>query len=117
MTEKSTIDLDSYIHRLETSLIGRNNGEKVYKLIEERQGKFEILETNYREIEIVIPKKIITINYSFFSGLFETIVKRLGDKGFREKYHFETTEHNLAKVDDHIQKILSASTPEEILNA
>ena len=62
---------------------GRDRGEYVRKasLIDE-------IDTQYNEIEIIIPQNIKSINPSFFEELFRNVVTIHGRDGFMKKYKF-----------------------------
>lgn len=62
---------------------GIENGKKARK-------KFRIGKLDKEEdmVVISIPCWFYSINSSFFSGMFETSLKNLGEKKFREKYIF-----------------------------
>lgn len=63
---------------------GRDKGEEVRKLLE--------LDTKDRDtvrVTIRVPPKVLSLNSSFFLGLFGASVKDLGIARFDAKYHFE----------------------------
>ena len=76
----------------ETALVGRDNGKTIYNSLkfklENNDLTFGELENNYGKIIIIIPEHIITINKSFFHGMFAPIILRLGKKVFSDKYKF-----------------------------
>lgn len=43
-------------------------------------------------ITIEIPEQVYSVNSSFFSGVFQKSLKKLGEEKFREKYIFECDE-------------------------
>lgn len=88
------------------ALVGRDNGEVLRADLEVAGIVWKNLEQQFDEIEIVIPDYVVTINKSFFLGLFEESVLRLSKEGFIAKYKFNTTEHIKRKVEKHIDAIV-----------
>lgn len=50
------------------------------------------LEQDYDIIEIEIPYSTLSVNTSFFLGLFEESINTLGVENFKEKYRFNCSE-------------------------
>lgn len=116
MREKSFINLTDYIDKGLTSLLGRERGEQMLAKIEGRIGKLSSQEDSFQQIVVIIPKTILTINKSYFLGLFEDRVIELRKEKFNSKYIFETSEHIQRKVKKHINAGLLEAGAEEILN-
>jgi hypothetical protein len=110
------IELDKYIHIKETALIGRNNGEYILKTIEKDGIDLSKLESTNEKIIINIPDRIISINKSYFLGLFETIIQRLGKEQFLLKYEFETTNHIKEKIKRHVDSAILKASQGDILD-
>ena len=110
------INLNDFLHPKETALVGRDNGENVFKSLETKQLSFQELETQYDKIIIQIPDRIVSINKSYFLGLFETVIERLKKDGFCAKYSFQTTNHIKAKIKRHVEAALLDASQEDILN-
>jgi hypothetical protein len=110
------LKLADFIDKRETALVGREHGEETLKLLKERKIILKSLEENYDHIIVIIPEKIVTINKSFFLGLFETRIQELGEEKFKQLYDFQTTEHIRKKIDKHISAALLISTQKEILD-
>jgi hypothetical protein len=110
------LKLADFIDKRETALVGREHGEETLKLLKERKIILKSLEENYEHIIIIIPEKIVTINKSFFLGLFETRIQELGEERFKQLYDFQTTEYIRKKIDKHISAALLTSTQKEILD-
>ncbi|MDD4954487.1 MAG: hypothetical protein PHP17_00390 [Candidatus Omnitrophica bacterium] len=112
-----TIKLEDFLLPEETSLVGRENGESVLKKLKDKNLDFERLEKDYEKIIIDIPTNIVSINKSFFLGLFEIPVQRLGRDGYFAKYQFNTTEHIQNKIKNHVDAALLKASQGDILNA
>jgi hypothetical protein len=50
------------------------------------------------EVAVIIPDSILTLNSSFFLGLFGESVRKLGEQRFKSKYKFSTN-HDRVKRD------------------
>jgi len=112
-----TINLNDFLQGRETALIGRDNGENVFDNMVRKGFDFLKLEQEFDKIIIQIPDRIVSINKSFFLGLFETIIERLKKEGFYKKYQFETTEHINKKIEGHVDSALLSASQGDILNA
>lgn len=77
------IDLRKYRHYGSRIFYGKTIGELAKKELQLRK-----LERQEERITVVIPSDTWDINGSFFSGMFEESVKRLGINLFRNKYEF-----------------------------
>lgn len=111
------IQLSDFLLPNETSLVGRENGENVLKKLKDNSFDFEKLEKDYEKIIINIPDSIVSINKSFFLGLFEMPVQRLGKDDFFTKYQFKTTEHIQIKIKNHVDSALLKASQGDILDA
>jgi hypothetical protein len=69
------VDLNSVLHPRETALVGRENGESILSKLKKAGYDFESLESQHDKIAIIIPDRIVSINKSYFLGLFETAVE------------------------------------------
>jgi hypothetical protein len=78
------VDLNSVLHPRETALVGRENGESILSKLKKAGYDFESLESQHDKIAIIIPDRIVSINKSYFLGLFETAVERLGKDTLRK---------------------------------
>jgi hypothetical protein len=110
------IDLASYIGKSEKALVGRDNGEAVKNKLLTAGYDFEALEKAGGQIQIKIPPEVVTINKSFFLGLFELNIQRLGADGFSEKYLIDATDHIRRKIADHVQAAMLKASQKDILN-
>ena len=114
-TEKK-IDLQKYIPDGETSLVGRDNGLRYAERLVKDGILFASLENQFNKIVIDIPPFIVSMNKSFFLGIWAERVKELGETKFKEKYLFNTSEHIRQKILKGIQAALLDATQEDILN-
>jgi len=116
MDNKFDLDLKEIINKNETALVGREHGEETLKQLKQKKVILKELEEKYENILVKIPKKIITINKSFFLGLFETRIQELGKEKFEKQYIFETSDHIIVKIKKHVDAALLCATQEEIIN-
>jgi len=116
MSNDYTLKLDEIIDKRETALVGREHGEETLKQLKHKKILLKELEEKYDHILVEIPPKIITINKSFFLGLFETRIQELGKENFESKYAFNTSEHIVEKIKKHIEAALLNATQKEIIN-
>lgn len=84
------IDLSNYKRKESKMFSGRNNGKDARK-----RSKIEIKEEECKEIIIDVPSDTMSINSSFFLGMFGISVRKLGDSAFREKYKFKTDNQSI----------------------
>lgn len=116
MNDEYVIDFNQVLDKRETALVGREHGESILAKLKASGVNFDELENNYVTIKCIIPDNIVSINKSFFLGMFELVIQRLGKNIFCEKYSFITTDHIKAKIDRHIDAALLNATQGEILN-
>lgn len=76
------IDLDTYAQGV-TVLAGRERG----RAVREKEG-LDALDLTEEEVVVILPEYLISVNSSFFLGMFETSVATLGEARFRKKYRF-----------------------------
>ena len=105
MKKKMTLNLDNYRTKRCRVFSGRDRGEQVRKAagLDEADATDSI-------IEIIIPDDILSVNSSFFLGLFAASVKRFGENKFREKYTFISSELHLADINDGINRAIMEAT-------
>lgn len=68
--------------------------------------KLDELDFSKETIIICIPDDVISVNSSFFSGLFQTSILKLGEQIFREHYIFDCDEIIRMNVDNGIFNIV-----------
>lgn len=83
---------------------GRENGK-----ISRQKLNLDYLDTIDEEITVIIPDDTFSINTSFFLGLFGPSVRKLGVKGFKDKYKFVGNEIILKSLDEDIDRALKSS--------
>lgn len=110
------VNLETVIDQNETALVGRENGREARKRLLRNKMALEELEEKFDHIVVQIPKRIVSMNRSFFLGAFADRVKALGKDEFSEKYIFETSEHIKNKIADHVDNALKDASPSQILN-
>ncbi len=69
------------------------------------------LEPNYDKIIITVPSDISSINPSFLEEFFESIVMKLGEKGFYEKFSF--INEGRYKIDSDLEEAVERILREE----
>jgi hypothetical protein len=111
-----TLKLVDIIDKRETALVGREHGEETLKLLKQKKVILKNIEEEYEHISVEIPSKIVTINKSFFLGLFETRIQELEKEKFENKYIFIASEHIVNKIKKHIDAALLNATQKEIVN-
>lgn len=95
----------------------RNPGAKIYSGRQHGERVREILDLNEKDWDTVnyalaFPEDTVAINPSYFCGLFEESILRLGAEGFRGKYQFcyeggqDLNKVLQADVDEAIQDVL-----------
>ena len=108
------INIDDFLTKKETSLVGRENGEA---LLKKTRIDFSKIEGEYDSIVINIPERIATINKSFFLGFFETSVQRSGSvEAFLRKYKFKTSAYILSKLEGFVAAALLTASQKDILD-
>jgi len=100
------INLGKYIKDNTAVLVGRDNGKLLKKMVEEDFGTFERLEEKNQKLIVIIPTNIDFVNKSFFLGLFETQIQRLGLQDFNKKYKFQANEIILSKIPEYTKSAL-----------
>jgi hypothetical protein len=83
MNPPKRIDLGHYAKGVRV-LAGRDRGQAVRKA----EGLDSIERANV-PVVVVIPDHLLSVNSSFFLGMFEKSIGELGEEGFRALYTFE----------------------------
>lgn len=109
------IKIDKYTSPQATALVGRANGEKFLVTVENDLGNILEMGRNYENVEIIIPKRIITMNKSFFLGMFENTIKAYGKNEFLKIYIFTASEYIKSKLSNYCDYALLTSSAEDIL--
>lgn len=87
---------------------GRAEGYKVRDNL-----KLNELDLKSDMIKIKVPKDTLSLNTSFFLGVFGESVRTLGDNQFRNKYEFDCPSIVKRQIDDGITRALKTSNPLE----
>jgi len=111
------VEMNKIVPKRETALIGRENGENALEKLKKEGTDLCLLEKEYDKIIISVPEHVVSINRSYFLGMFETSIERLGKTGFLLKYEFKASDHIRKKVKDLVESAVSSASQEDILNA
>lgn len=116
MRQVKTIKLSDYINNQYTALVGRDNGERLMNKLKKNKINLDSWEDKSEKIIIKIPKHIITINKSFFLGMFEIRIQKLGKADFKSKYEFEASDHIKDKINRYVDTALLTASMSQILD-
>jgi len=114
--KSKNIQIKDYIDNRYTALVGRESAQNLLTKLEKDGNNFKKLEEKFDKIVLIIPSKIITINKSFFLGLFETRIQDLGKEEFKKKYSFGTSEHIQKKVMGYLDSALLTASMKDIID-
>jgi hypothetical protein len=102
----SKIDLnEARIPPTSEVISGRDCGEEFRKRFQ--LNKVDVAEG---EVEVSIPEDVVSMNTSFFLGLFGPSVKHLGQQGFLSKYKFLCDDVHMETVHEGIARALKDHT-------
>ena len=76
---------------------GRPQGEKARAEL-----RLDDFDKNNESVDIIIPDDTFSVNSSFFLGMFQQSIKKLGEERFREKYRFKCNKSLI--IDVNIEK-------------
>ena len=99
------IQIRDYIGKDIKVLRDRPKGKQVRE-----QTKLDAKDIDSEKYEIVFDDDFISINSSFFLGMFEESIQKLGEEKFREKYSFKCKEALKDKIEACIITALVAGT-------
>jgi hypothetical protein len=99
--ETIIIDLDRYKSKTSRVYSGRDRGEAVRKEL-----NLDFVDNSPDVIFIKVPLDTISINSSFFLGMFGESVRKLTEQGFRKKYVFQAKEVINRNIDEGIVRAL-----------
>lgn len=101
----TTIDLAR--HRSHGSLVfsGRTRGQLVRE-----KAQLDDLDRAEEQVTVKVPNDTISVNSSFFLGMFADSIRFLGEERFREKYLFEGRDISRT-VDSGIQEVMRRFSP------
>jgi hypothetical protein len=90
----------------EKVLAGREEGEKV------RRGLVLYLkDLTPGKMTIVFPEHTLSVNVSFFLGLFGRSVESIGEEKFRAKYSFQCEPHIMKNIEYGIERAVMEADP------
>lgn len=100
------IDLNN--HRTNGSRVfsGRDRGYNLRKKL-----KLDQIDVNTENVTVLIPEDTISLNSSFFLGLFGESVRNLQRSGFEQKYTFQCKDVIRKSIEDGIDRALKMSDP------
>lgn len=102
-----TVDLDDYRNKGVILLSGRAKGEAVRSQLRLEEVDRDPTGT----ITFLVPDEIVSLNISFFLGLFSKSVKSLGEEAFRAKYIIRGPAEIEEDVDGGIRQALRDTNP------
>jgi len=100
------IDLNVYHEKGTIVLSGRPKGEAL-----RRDLNLDKLDGDSDSVEVIVPKEVVSLNSSFFSGLFEKSIRAMGAEKFRAKYLFNCRTEIRDDVSAGIEEALNTSDP------
>lgn len=68
-----------------------------------------LLDSQDNIVTFFVPEDVFSVNSSFFSGLFQISLKKMGEKKFREKYIFECDDIIMMNIENGIINIIKTS--------
>lgn len=92
-----SVDLRKFKRTESRVFTGRPVGQSARKSL-----NLDEFDKNDESIEIIIPDDTMSVNSSFFSGMFQKSLKMLGEEKFREKYIFKCNKKII--IDVNIEK-------------
>ena len=102
MGKMERVDISKYKGQKYKVLSGVDRGKEVRKEL-----NLDGIDLQSEKVYFTIPEDVYSLNCSFFSGLFQESLKKLGEKRFREKYQFECTDIIRKNIEDGIFYILN----------
>jgi len=89
LSKENTINLEDFrvrdSQRVSKVFTGRDRGKFVRE-----HSKIDEIEANYKEVNVVIPNDVYSINPSFFEEFLVNVVKKLGKEEFLKKFKFSS---------------------------
>jgi hypothetical protein len=83
MSDQLLIDLDKFRSSGARVFAGRDRGREVRRVAD-----LDSIDAGAATATVHVPPDTLSVNSSFFLGLFGPSVRRLREEGFRAKYHF-----------------------------
>jgi len=103
---KRVINLADFLTKNSIVLSGRDKGIRVREML-----RLDTEDKASDPVRILVPKDIVSLNSSFFLGLFANSVRSLGDLNFDSKYHFECTPIQRQDIEKGKKEALNKSNP------
>jgi hypothetical protein len=100
------IDLSKYAGPDVILLSGRPMGEEI-----RRKLQVDNMDSCNDLVQVKVPQSIVSLNSSFFLGLFAPSIQTLGESRFRAKYVFECRSVVLKDIDSGIRQALNIANP------
>lgn len=102
--KENIINLQKYRANEEKILTGRDEGKKVRESL-----KLDNIDNEDITVIVEIPNDILSLNSSYFLGLFQKSIMLLGEEKFRKKYIFRCERKSIIdiNVEDGIQEALN----------
>lgn len=96
------IDISKFDGKAHRVLSGADAGEDMRKRCE-----LDRIDREEQQIVLEVPEDVISLNSSYFSGLFQKSLVLLGEQKFREHYQFQCTGLIRENIEDGILYILN----------
>jgi hypothetical protein len=91
---------------------GRPKGEFLREKLQ-----LDLEDERHEPVEVIIPEHIISLNSSFFLGLFAPSVQKLGIEKFDAKYKFQAIAEIHEDIEEGKREALEESNPLPVLHA
>jgi hypothetical protein len=101
-----TIDIKQFQTPGAKVLSGRPKGQEVRQKL-----CLDQVDVSPELINVLVPEEILTINSSFFLGLFGDSVRKLGENGFLDHYRFSVPERIWPDIRSGIADAMRTSNP------
>lgn len=105
MSHPQLIELDRFRSKGVRVFAGRERGKEVRRVAD-----LNALDNTSSPVNVYVPLDTLSVNGSFFLGLFGHSIRRLGESGFREHYTFSGK--NIERtVSECIEEALNTTSP------
>ncbi len=110
--EDRSIDFARYCDACSLVISGRPKGELLRQKLQ-----LDLEDRRPEPVDVHVPEHIISLNSSFFLGLFAPSVQRLGGEGFDAKYRFHAIPEIWEDIEEGKREALEESNPLPVLQA
>lgn len=100
------IDLNKFHQSGNIVMSGRPKGEQIRSEL-----NLDRLDADPEAVEVDVPEEVVSLNNSFFLGLFGPSVRNLGEGQFRSHYKFRCAPPIVKDIDSGIHESLKTSNP------